>query len=139
MSRRFPSPFPLSRSLSRPPPFQTPARPLRFASTSPSFPRRFLSTSLFLGAGVIFVAYYYDTRSIVHERVAMPFLRLVADPEQGHRLAIRLLGLSKWARPRDMGVDGDELQAEVGLSFYPLKRIRAACTRADMVRLSCSG
>ncbi|OXG34695.1 dihydroorotate dehydrogenase (fumarate) [Cryptococcus neoformans Bt120] len=43
----------------------------------------------------------------------MPLMRLAADPEQGHRLAVRVLGWDKWARPRDMGVDGDELQAEL--------------------------
>ncbi|KAK4688802.1 dihydroorotate dehydrogenase, partial [Tremellales sp. Uapishka_1] len=43
----------------------------------------------------------------------MPLIRLVADPEQGHRLAIKLLALPKFARPRDMGVDGEELEAEL--------------------------
>jgi len=43
----------------------------------------------------------------------MPLIRLIADPETGHRLAIRLLGLSRWARPRDMGLDGEKLSTEV--------------------------
>lgn len=44
----------------------------------------------------------------------MPLVRLAADPEEGHRLAIRVLGLSSWARPKDLGTDGPELEAEVG-------------------------
>jgi len=116
MSRRFPSTFvpPLSPTLC----LHLRCRaqlvsPRRHASTSNSYPRRFLSTTLFLGTGAILVAYYYDSRSILHEHVAMPLIRFLADPETGHRFAIRLLGLSRWARPRDMGVDGEELGTEV--------------------------
>ncbi|WVO19830.1 dihydroorotate dehydrogenase (fumarate) [Cryptococcus decagattii] len=86
----------------------------RLASTAPPAPRRhYLSTTLLVGGGVLFLAYYYDSKSLVHEHVAMPLMRLFADPEEGHRLAVRVLAWDKWARPRDMGVDGDELQAEL--------------------------
>ncbi|WVQ88352.1 dihydroorotate dehydrogenase (fumarate) [Cryptococcus gattii] len=86
----------------------------RLASTAPPPPRRhYLSTTLLLGGGVLFLAYYYDSKSLLHEHVAMPLMRLVADPEEGHKLAVRVLAWDKWARPRDMGVDGDELQAEL--------------------------
>ncbi|EIW68161.1 hypothetical protein TREMEDRAFT_32541, partial [Tremella mesenterica DSM 1558] len=79
---------------------------------SSSVPRRFISTTLLLGTSVALVAYYYDSRSLMHEHVMMPLARLI-DPETGHKLAIRLLSLPKWARPRDMGVDGKELEAEI--------------------------
>ncbi|ODO07321.1 dihydroorotate dehydrogenase (fumarate) [Cryptococcus wingfieldii CBS 7118] len=86
----------------------------RFASTSAPRPgRRYLSTTLLLGGGVLGLAYYYDSRSLLHEHVVMPITRLVADPEEGHKLAVRVLSWDKWARPRDMGVDGPELQAEL--------------------------
>ena len=114
MSRRFPSPFPFpSRSPSRLL-FRSQKFPShRHASATPSYPRRFLSTTLFLGTGVVLIAYYYDSRSIIHEHVAMPFIRFVADPETGHRFGVRLLALSRWARPRDMGTDGEALGTEV--------------------------
>ena len=88
----------------------------RHASTGRSLPRRILSTTLFVGGTALFLAYYYDSRSIMHEHVAMPVLRYVTDPETGHKLAVRLLALPRWARPRDRGVDGPELGAEVRLS-----------------------
>jgi dihydroorotate dehydrogenase len=59
------------------------------------------------------VAYYYDSRSALHEHVAMPLIRMVADAETGHKLSIKLLAAPSWMRPRDRGVDGEELQAEV--------------------------
>jgi dihydroorotate dehydrogenase len=74
------------------------------------------------------VAYYYDSRSALHEHVAMPLIRLLADPETGHKLSIKLLAAPSWMRPRDRGVDGEELQTEVsacackglGCSYYQL-------------------
>lgn len=100
----------------------------RLASTAPPPPRRhYLSTTLLLGGGVLFLAYYYDSKSLLHEHVAMPLMRLVADPEEGHKLAVRVLAWDKWARPRDMGVDGDELQAEVTLLERPCR------AQADML------
>ena len=76
-----------------------------------------MSTTLLLGTGAILVIYYYDSRSVMHEHIAMPLLRLVADPESGHVVALRMLGLSRWARPRDMGMDGEELSGEVSFSL----------------------
>ena len=78
-----------------------------------SLPRRFISTTILLGGTAALVAYYYDSRSALHEHVAMPLIRLVADAETGHKLSIKLLGAPSWMRPRDRGVDGEELQAEV--------------------------
>lgn len=108
MPRPLPLP-PLRAALPRPLPLLR-----RTAATAPPPRRHYLSTALLLGGSVLVVAYYYDSKSLLHEHVAMPLMRLAADPEQGHRLAVRVLGWDKWARPRDMGVDGDELQAEVG-------------------------
>lgn len=58
------------------------------------------------------MAYYYDSRSVMHEHVVMPFMRLF-DPETGHKAAVRLLSAGKVFRPRDRGVDVPELEAEV--------------------------
>lgn len=84
------------------------------SSTVSSAPRRFISTTLLLGGSVAFLAYYYDSRSLLHERVVMPIARQF-DPETGHRLAVKLLSAPSWARPRDRGVDGSEIEAEVGM------------------------
>jgi len=78
-----------------------------------SLPRRFISTTILLGGTAALVAYYYDSRSALHEHVAMPLIRLVADAETGHKMSIKLLAAPSWMRPRDRGVDGEELQAEV--------------------------
>jgi len=86
--------------------------PRRFASSGQSAPRRFLSTTILVGGSVALVAYYYDSKSLLHEHVAMPIVRL-ADPETGHKLAVRLLGGPWWLRPKDRYVDGKELRAEV--------------------------
>ena len=59
------------------------------------------------------MAYYYDSRSALHEHVAMPLIRFLTDAETGHKLSVRLLAGPSWVRPRDRGVDGDELQTEV--------------------------
>ncbi|WVQ85326.1 dihydroorotate dehydrogenase (fumarate) [Cryptococcus sp. DSM 104549] len=107
----------LRRPLTNPLPLARPARPTptpRYASsTAPAPRRRFISTTLLVGGSVLLLAYYYDSRSLLHEHVVMPVVRLVADPEEGHKLAVRVLGWDKWARPRDMVVDGEELQAEL--------------------------
>ena len=42
----------------------------------------------------------------------MPIMRVV-DPEKGHVAAVQLLSTGEWFRPRDRGVDGPELEAEV--------------------------
>jgi len=106
----------LAHTLPRALPRTTAAQPSlsfrRHASTSQSLPRRFLGTSLLLGGTFAAVAYYYDSRSLVHEHVVMPIVRLV-DPESGHKIAIRALGLPWWARPKDLGVDGKELETAV--------------------------
>lgn len=49
----------------------------------------------------------------------MPVMRLV-DPETGHKLAVKMLGSSSWLRPKDGGVDGEKLQAEVGFASHPI-------------------
>lgn len=83
------------------------------SSSTASLPRRFLSTTLVLGVSGALVAYYYDSRSLLHEHVAMPIMRLV-DPETGHKAAIKLLSSGKVFRPRDLGEDTPELHTEVG-------------------------
>lgn len=90
-----------------------PGTSIRHASSYPSAPRRFISTTLLLGGTAALVAYYYDSRSALHEHIAMPLIRLLVDAETGHKLSVKLLSGPSWVRPRDRGVDGDELQAEV--------------------------
>jgi dihydroorotate dehydrogenase len=91
------------------------------SSTGSSAPKRFISTTLLLGGSVAFLAYYYDSRSLLHERVIMPIARQF-DPETGHRLAVKLLSAPSWARPRDRGVDGPEMEAEVRIIFRYLNQ-----------------
>lgn len=43
----------------------------------------------------------------------MPVMRALASPEDGHKLAIKVLSAPSWARPMDTGVDAPELNAEV--------------------------
>jgi hypothetical protein len=89
-------------------------RACRHASTKTHSPlRRGLGTVGLLGGSLAFVAYYYDSRSIIHEHVAMPIIRATMDAEQSHRMAIRLLGAGAWARPKDKGVDDERLSAMV--------------------------
>lgn len=126
MIRRLPS------SLSRPlvSPLSTTSRPataaVRFNSsigkpTHPlgqnhgtTHPRRWIAGSLAIGTSALLVAYYYDSRSVVHEHVVMPLIRkLVPDAEDGHKIAVKILSLPSWARPHDTGVDGPELETEV--------------------------
>ena len=102
----------LPRAVSRNANSQSSSTFRRHASTSQSLPRRFLGTTLLLGGTCAAVAYYYDSRSLVHEHVVMPIVRL-ADPETGHKIAIRALGLPWWARPKDLGEDGKELETAV--------------------------
>ena len=97
----------------------------RYASSTPSLPRRFLSTTLFIATGTLFIAYYYDSRSIIHEHVAMPLIRFTMDPETGHRLATRLLSLDRWARPRDRGVDGKQLGTEVSILSASMQKVQS--------------
>lgn len=93
----------------------------RNASSSASLPRRFLSTTIILGVSGAFVAYYYDSRSLMHEHIAMPIMRLF-DPETGHKAAIKLLSSGKLFRPRDIVEDGAELHTEVRHSRAWLER-----------------
>lgn len=86
---------------------------IRHASSYPSAPRRFISTTLLLGGTAALVAYYYDSRSALHEHIAMPLIRMFADAETGHKMSVKLLAGPSWVRPRDRGVDGKELEAEV--------------------------
>ena len=84
----------------------------RHASSTPSRARSLVSTTLVIGGTVAFVAYYYDSRSVMHEHVVMPLMRLF-DPETGHKTAVRLLSGPSWTRPRDRGVDAVGLQADL--------------------------
>lgn len=87
--------------------------PVRHASSGPAGPaRRFVSGTLLLASGAVLLAYHYDSRSMLHDKIAMPFIRLM-DPEWSHKAALTLLG-NWWIRPTDKGTDGPELQAEVG-------------------------
>lgn len=43
----------------------------------------------------------------------MPLLRQTMDAEDGHVLAVRALAAPGWMRPKDRGVDGDELRTKI--------------------------
>lgn len=92
---------------------------VRFASlqrsTGTSRPYRFAATAFAIGTGALVLAYYYDSRSVAHEHVVMPIIRALAGAEDGHKLAVKILSLPEWARPKDRGVDGPELRAEVSV------------------------
>lgn len=81
--------------------------------TLPSRARHALGTALFLTATAGFIAYYYDSRSAVHKHAIMPLVRKALDAEDGHVLAVRALAGPSWMRPKDKGVDGEELKAKV--------------------------
>jgi len=52
----------------------------------------------------------------------------MADAETGHKLSIKLLGAPAWMRPRDRGVDGEELQAEVSVVAVSCKDVAHQCS-----------
>ncbi|GMK57623.1 hypothetical protein CspeluHIS016_0404570 [Cutaneotrichosporon spelunceum] len=77
-------------------------------------PGRWIASTALVGTVALLGAvYYYDSRSVAHEHVVMPVIRAVADAEQGHKLAVKVLSAPEWARPKDMGVDGPALKAEL--------------------------
>lgn len=84
----------------------TTARP---ASRLPSAIR----TTIYATSAVALLAYYYDSRSLIHEHVLMPAIRACTDAEMSHKLAVELLSLGSWARPKDKGVDGESVRAEM--------------------------
>jgi len=85
----------------------------RHASTTSSPIRRSIGTVALLGGSVALVAYYYDSRSLLHEHVIMPTVRALTDAEESHRLAVRMLSMGSWARPKDKVVDDERLGATV--------------------------
>lgn len=88
----------------------------RSYTTAPPPTRRLssaLRTSLYAAGTLALVAYYYDSRSALHEHVLMPAVRAVTDAETSHKLAVELLSLGAWARPRDKGTDGEVVRAEM--------------------------
>jgi dihydroorotate dehydrogenase len=87
---------------------------VRHASSGTSHPGRWIGSSFLIGTvALVGAVYYYDSRSVAHEHVVMPVIRAVADPEQGHKLAVKILSAPSWARPKDMGEDGPALKAEL--------------------------
>jgi hypothetical protein len=101
--------------------------PVRHASSGPSGPaRRFLSGTLLLAGGATFLAYHYDSRSMLHDKIAMPFIRLM-DPEWSHKAALTLLG-NWWIRPTAKGDDGPELQAEVCFLHQDIEQADVMCS-----------
>lgn len=92
--------------------------PVRHASGGAfgtSRPGRWIATTFAIGTAGLLLSYYYDSRSIAHEHVIMPVVRALASPEDGHKLAIKVLSAPSWARPMDTSVDAPELRAEVGV------------------------
>ncbi|CUA69201.1 dihydroorotate oxidase [Rhizoctonia solani] len=68
------------------------------------------ASALVLGTG-LFVAYYYDSRSAIHRWVVPPLMRATLDPEDAHRMALRVLG-TRFA-PTDHGVNDDVLKCKL--------------------------
>lgn len=88
----------------------------RSYATLPPPTRRISSavrTSLYAAGTLALVAYYYDSRSAIHEHVLMPAVRALTDAETSHKLAVELLSLGAWARPKDKGTDGESVRAEM--------------------------
>ena len=83
----------------------------RHASTQPSPIRRSLGTLTLVGGSVALIAYYYDSRSLLHEHLIMPAVRSLTDAEESHRLAVRMLSMGGWARPKDKVADDERLGA----------------------------
>ncbi|KII85891.1 hypothetical protein PLICRDRAFT_44315 [Plicaturopsis crispa FD-325 SS-3] len=67
------------------------------------------ATALVLSTG-LFAAYYLDARSAIHRYIIPPVIRLVLDPEDGHKFALKVLqsGLAS----RDLVTDDERLQCE---------------------------
>ncbi|KAL1407450.1 Dihydroorotate dehydrogenase (quinone), mitochondrial [Vanrija albida] len=106
-SRHAPSAVRFSSSVGKP------THPLG-QNTGTTHPRRWIAGSIAIGTSALLVAYYYDSRSVVHEHVVMPLIRrLVPDAEDGHKIAVKILSLPSWARPHDTGIDGPELETEL--------------------------
>ncbi|GHJ84587.1 hypothetical protein NliqN6_0989 [Naganishia liquefaciens] len=72
-----------------------------------------LRTTLYAATTLALIAYYYDSRSALHEHVLMPAIRACTDAETSHKLAVELLSLGAWARPKDRGVDAESVRAEM--------------------------
>ena len=72
-----------------------------------------LRTTLYATTTLALLAYYYDSRSALHEHILMPAIRACTDAETSHKLAVELLSLGGWARPKDRGVDGESVRAEM--------------------------
>ncbi|CAE7168201.1 unnamed protein product [Rhizoctonia solani] len=65
---------------------------------------------LVLGTG-LFIAYYYDSRSAIHRWVVPPLMRATLDPENAHRLALRVLGTP--FAPTDHGENDQVLKCKL--------------------------
>ncbi|CAE6482131.1 unnamed protein product [Rhizoctonia solani] len=63
-----------------------------------------------LGTG-LFIAYYYDSRSALHRWIVPPLMRATLDPEDAHRLALRVLGTR--LAPTDHGVNDPVLKCKL--------------------------
>lgn len=107
----------------------------RNASTQPSPLRRSLGTLTLVGGSLALVAYYYDSRSLVHEHVIMPVVRSLTDAEESHRLAVRMLSMGSWARPKDKAVDDERLgtMVSVGVVIQGRHGERTDGVRSDSV------
>ncbi|CAE6482993.1 unnamed protein product [Rhizoctonia solani] len=68
------------------------------------------TSALVLGTG-LFIAYYYDSRSAIHRWVVPPLMRATLDPEDAHRLALRVLGTR--LAPTDHGENDPVLKCKL--------------------------
>ncbi|KIJ43926.1 hypothetical protein M422DRAFT_75500 [Sphaerobolus stellatus SS14] len=82
------------------------------ASIGPTSTAKKVAYGSLLAAGTtIFLVYYFDSRSAIHQYVFPPILRYVVDAETGHKLAVKVLR-SGWA-PKDVGKDDERLAVEL--------------------------
>ena len=63
----------------------------------------------------------------------MPTVRALTDAEESHRLAVRMLSMGAWARPKDKVVDDERLGATVSLSVP--RRKKSTLNSAGLIAL----
>lgn len=98
---------------------QTPFRPLFTRSAPPPTSRirtGAYATVFALSTG-LFAIYYFDARSALHRYFLTPVLRYAFTPENGHKIAVRVLRTG-WG-PKDPVGDDERLRVEVcGVLFF---------------------
>lgn len=90
-----------------------------FTKKTPPPPRSPIRTALYATALTVslglFTVYYLDARSGVHRYVFGPVIRFVLSPENGQKVAVKVLGSGLGSR--DFGADDERLKVKVSLRF----------------------